>query len=122
VELLEALKAIHTSQGLLSWLDVFNAWAQARAAGPEGAFVQATAEAALDRLEEAQDQPSYEAMRLLARAILGWWSLAVDALALGEEAAGLRVRALHLARQLDEVTEGRWALATWLETHTPRPR
>jgi hypothetical protein len=54
MELLEALKEIRSSQGLLSWLDVFNAWAQARAAGPEGPFVQATAEAALSHLEETQ--------------------------------------------------------------------
>ena len=120
MELLEALKEIRSSQGLLSWLDVFNAWAQARAAGPEGPFVQATAEAALSHLEETQPQPSYEAMRLLARAILGWWSLAVDALGGSAEAQGLRVRALTLARQLDEVTERRWALSAWLERHAPQ--
>ncbi len=115
--LLEDLKEIRSAQGLLSWLDVFNAWARARAAGPEGSLVQATAEAALNDLEESSSLPSYEAIRLLARAILGWWSLAVDAIGVGEEAAGLRVRALALARQLDEVTGGRWALADWLETH-----
>ncbi|HXF69436.1 MAG TPA: hypothetical protein VNK89_06490 [Thermoflexus sp.] len=115
MELLDALKEIRSPQGLLSWLDVFNAWARTRAAGPEGPSVQAAAEAALSYLEESAPQPSYEAIRLLARAILGWWSLAVDAVGVGEEAAGLRVRALALARQLDEVTERRWALADWLE-------
>lgn len=120
MELLEALKEIRSPQGLLSWLDVFNAWARARAAGPEGSSVQATVEAALGYLEESSPQPTYEAVRLLARAILGWWSLAVDAVGMGEEAAGLRVRTLDLARQLDEVTERRWALAEWLEAHTPR--
>jgi len=117
MELLEALKEIRSAQDLFSWLDVFNMWARARAAGSEGSVVQATAEAALENLAESFPQPSYEAIRLLARAILGWWSLAVDALGAGEEAAGLRVRALALARQLDEVTERRWALADWLETH-----
>ncbi|GBD08819.1 hypothetical protein HRbin22_01061 [Candidatus Thermoflexus japonica] len=118
MELLEALKEIQSAQGMLSWLDVFNMWARARAAGPEGPSVQATAEAALSYLEESSPQPSYEAIRLLARAILGWWSLAVDAVGVGDEAAGLRVRALALARQLDEVTERRWALADWLEAHS----
>ncbi|MFN3929589.1 MAG: hypothetical protein ACK4OK_08165, partial [Thermoflexus sp.] len=66
---------------------------------------------------ESAPQPSYEAIRLLARAILGWWSLVVDAMGAGEEAAGLRIRALALARQLDEVTERRWGLADWLESH-----
>lgn len=119
MELLDTLKEIRSAQGLFSWLDAFNAWARARAAGPEGSLVQAAAEAALDYLEESSSLPSYEAVRLLARAILGWWSLVVDAVGVGEEAAGLWARALALARQLDEATERRWALADWLEGHRP---
>ncbi len=121
MDLLDVLQAVRSPQGLVSWLDLFNAWARARAAGPEGSSVQAIAEAALGQLEESAPQPSYEIVRLLARAILGWWSLAVDAIRMGEEESGLRVRALTLARQLDEITEQRWALAEWLEAHAPEP-
>ncbi len=121
MNLLDALQAVRSPQGLVGWLDLFNVWARARAAGPEGSSVQAVAEAALGHLEASAPQPSDEVVRLLARAILGWWSLAVDAVRIGEEETGLRVRALTLARQLDEITERRWALAEWLEAHTRGP-